>query len=152
MIRVVGYSFRFQKLMDLKEREKEDSKTKYSESLGFLNREMQELEGLTQSLQQWEEKRVELERQATPIQRLLEIHSYIQHLENLIVKKHEKVHEAEKKTESLHLELSEKMRDFQVWEKWKEKTYKEYQDEMMQREQKEMDELAIQRFVRRGGT
>ncbi|MEW9667636.1 flagellar export protein FliJ [Ammoniphilus sp. 3BR4] len=149
---MAGFSFRFQKLMDLKDREKEDSKAKYSESLASLNKEQIELDELVQRIQQWEKKRAEMVMKALPAQLLLEVCSYIQHLEKLYLQKQKQVDKAEQRVSASHLQLTEKMRELRVWENWKNNSYKEFQHEALQREQKELDELALQRYVRRGGT
>lgn len=151
MRRMSGYLFRFQKLMDLKTKEKDEIKTKYAESLQALHAQQQELETLQAMILEWEYKRTNWGEKAVPIQQLTSISTYIQHLEQLVSRKLKDIEDTEQHANRYHLQLTEKMRECQVWEHWKEKDHEEFKYAAIQVEQKEMDELALQRFIRQGG-
>ncbi|WP_255438250.1 flagellar export protein FliJ [Ammoniphilus sp. YIM 78166] len=146
-----GYLFRFQKLMDLKTKEKDEIKTKYAESLQALHAQQQELETLQAMILEWEHKCSNWGGESVPIQQLASISSYIQHLEQLVSRKLKDIDFAEQEANHYHSQLTEKTKECQVWDHWKEKDYQEYKHAAIRMEQKEMDELALQRFIRQGG-
>lgn len=148
---MAGFVFRFQKIMDIKENEKEEAKMVYAESLSRLREREQELDHLLNLQKQWELRWRELEKQPVSIQKLLEIQTYLGYLGQQIKQKRDKIFQAEQDADSFQQTLIDKSKELQVWEKWKNKSYTEYQEEEHQREQKFMDELGLQQYVRGGG-
>lgn len=148
---MAGFVFRFQKIMDIKENEKEEAKMEYAESLSRLREQEQELAHLLNLKKQWELRWNDIEKQPVSIQLLLEIQTYLRHLNQQIQKKRNKIFRAEQEADSFQQTLIDKSKELQVWEKWKDKSFLEYQEVELQCEQKIMDELGLQQFVRGGG-
>lgn len=148
---MAGFRFRFQKVMDMKQNEKEQAKAEYAGFLLQITQKEQELEGIQDLKRQWEEKWLGFQNQSVSIHTLLDTQVYIQHLENQIRIKKQELGFIEQQADEYQQRLIEKTKEVQVWETWKDKKALEYQEEFNQLEQKLMDELGLQRYIRKGG-
>ncbi|MBE0343522.1 flagellar export protein FliJ, partial [Paenibacillus sp. 28ISP30-2] len=78
-----------------------------------------------------------------------ELQAYVNHLDQCITRKHRDVQYAQQNVQSKQTVLTDKMLDEQVWLKAREKANVKFQQEMLLREQNELDEMASVRFAMR---
>lgn len=145
------YHFPLQKVMDLKEQDKEESKLKYGEAIANWKKGQDELFALQSLRDKWQAIRADSAEHQISIQRLHELESYIKHLGRLLEEKKIEMDVLEERLNLLQQQYTDKEKDFKAWEELKEKSYAVYKDQKDKQEQSEMDEIAILRFARRRG-
>jgi flagellar protein FliJ len=145
---MANYHFPLQKVMELKHKQMEELKLKHAECTSIHQVIEKQLADLWTKKKQWEEKSTLTENDFFFVGNLLEINSYLRYLTSQIEDKEKELNLAAEQVRISRLHLTEKMKEFQVWEKWKEKSYETYQEQLNQVEQKELDEMALQIYMR----
>lgn len=143
------FRYAYQKVLDLKSNEKTQAEWMLSAAVGHLHSEQHSLEQLYT-----EKKNTAIKIQAemescSSIQSLNELQYYVDFLDQCISTKLQDVFRAEQVVENKKIVLNEKMLDEKVWMKSKEKAQGRFQQEMLLREQNELDEMATVRFAMR---
>jgi flagellar FliJ protein len=143
------FRYAYQKVLDLKSNEKTQAEWMFSAAVGHLHSEQQSLEQLYT-----EKKNTAIKIQAemencSSIQSLNELQYYVDFLDQCISTKLQDVFRAEQVVENKKIILNDKMLDEKVWMKSKEKAQGRFQQEMLLREQNELDEMATVRFAMR---
>lgn len=143
------FQYSFQKVVDLKTNEKSQAEWLLSSAVGELQAEEQTLQQLVS-----ERNRVMMTIQSTagdcaPLSKIQEMQAYINHLDQCIARKNKDVQHAQQNVQSKQTFLTDKMLDEQVWLKAREKASVRFQQEMLLREQNELDEMASVRFAMR---
>lgn len=145
---MVNFQFPLQKVMELKEKQVDELKIKHTEYIASLQTiELQHNE-LLMKKKQWEDKSSLAENEKMHVGNLLEIDSYLRYLTAQILDKEKELGLAHEQVQVSRHQLTEKMKEFQVWEKWKQKSREAHQEQLNQIEQKELDEMALQIYVR----
>lgn len=143
------FRYVYQKVVDLKSNEKTQAEWMLSAAIGELQSEQCSLEQL-----QEEKARIhamildEMENCASMV-KLQELQRYMDYIEDSIIRKIGDVRRAEVNVDHKKTILSGKMLDEKVWLKAKEKAKAKFQQEMLLREQNELDEMATIRFAMR---
>lgn len=143
----MSFIYSFQKILDMKEKEKEQAEISYSKSMQALHREQKRLSDLVKNKQQVEERMVRKEENIS-LAELKTNYEYVGHLQRMIVQANETKVQAEKDVETKQGILSERAMDQKIWEKLKEHSFEKYKERMLQIEQKELDEIAVARYYR----
>ncbi|WP_334072984.1 MULTISPECIES: flagellar export protein FliJ [Paenibacillus] len=143
------FRYVYQKVVDLKSNEKTQAEWMLSAAVGILQAEQCSLEQLVE-----ERSRIhtaiqnEMENKASMI-KLQELQRYMDYLENCITRKIGDVQRAEVNVDQKKSILSTKMLDEKVWLKARDKAKEKFQQELLLREQNELDEMATVRFAMR---
>ncbi len=143
------FRYVYQKVVDLKSNEKTQAEWMLSAAVGVLQAEQCSLEQLLEERTRMHSViQTEMENKASMI-KLQELQRYMDYLEGCINRKIGDVKRAEVNVDHKKTVLSGKMLDEKVWLKAKEKAKDKYQQEMLLREQNELDEMATVRFAMR---
>jgi len=141
----VRFHYAFQQIVDLKSGEKTQAEWKLSEAVQKLSEEEKNLHRLfTEREGLLKQTGAEASR-CTTASRLMQLQTYLQHIDREIAGKRENVRIAERHVTERRLGLSQKTLEEKVWLKAKERAYHRYVSLMRKREQAELDEMASAR-------
>jgi flagellar FliJ protein len=133
--------------VDLKANEKTQAEWMLSSALGELQAQEKSLDELLVqrstlmlSLQNAAENR-------TPMSKIIEMQSYVDYLDKCIARKHSDINKAHVEVQHKQDNLNTKMLDEKVWLKARDKAKNIFQQDMILREQNELDEMATVRFA-----
>lgn len=141
------FNYAFQKVVDLKTNEKTQAEWMLSAAVGVLHAEMNSLEQLIDHRRSIAEAMIDAAGRKVDLQSLQAMQQYGEHLERCIASKSKDVNHAELNVEHKKAQLNGKMLDEKVWLKAKDKAYESFCQEMLHREQSELDEMATVRFA-----
>ncbi|WP_438350136.1 flagellar export protein FliJ [Paenibacillus sp. FA6] len=141
------FHYAFQNIVNLKGNEKTQAEWILSNAIAKLQEE-------ENSLQEFENMRHEMTNQlqleienSAPAVKVQAIQTYVEHLEQCIIRKHADVRKANVAVRKSQSHLTDKMLDEKVWTKSREKAKNKFQHETLLREQNELDEIATVRFA-----
>ncbi|GAB6988914.1 flagellar export protein FliJ [Paenibacillus pini] len=143
------FQYAFQKIVDLKSNEKTQAEWMLSSAIGKLQAEEKTLHELLDSRDYMANQLQEAAGTKTPVAKIREIQSYVEHLELCIIQKNSDVHRANDHVKKEKIHLSDKLLDEKVWLKARDKAKDSFVKQMLQREQGELDEMATVRFAMR---
>jgi flagellar FliJ protein len=141
------YEFSFQKVLDVKEKEKEAAKNEF----GSSKQRQMELEEKLEGLEVEKEKVYNQYNDVTrkTVWEFLEVQQELDHF-NLQVK--QLTHQSKQlhqEVELKHEVLIAKTKEAKVWNLWKDKSKNAFQMEQARKEQAMLDEMAVLRYSRR---
>lgn len=142
------FRYSFQQIVDLKNNEKTQAEWILSEALGRLRTEETSLYHLFEKKTELSEHIASVSGNATTISQMLILQSYMDHLDQQIVKKNQEIKQAQHIVVKKQEHLSEKMIDEKVWTKAREKAYTQYKVIAGRKEQEDLDEISTNRFKR----
>lgn len=143
------FRYVYQKVVDLKSNEKTQAEWMLSAAVGILQAEQYSLEQLMDERSHTHAAiQNEMENKASMI-KLQELQRYMDYLETCITRKIGDVQRAEVNVDQKKTILTTKMLDEKVWLKARDKAKEKFQQEMLLREQNELDEMATVRFAMR---
>lgn len=140
------FRYSFQKIVDLKNTEKTQAEWVLSGAVGRLREEEESLTSLRSEKENVQWAMCRSAEQAVPVSELMAYQHYVAHLEHRIERKCEDVLYAERVVVQKREALSSKMMEEKVWSQAREKAFRQFQAEMLKKEQEELDEIAVVRF------
>lgn len=143
----MGFTYHFQKVVDLKSKEKTQAEWLLSSAIGKLQAEENHLLELVRDRENLMEGISSFSLQRASASSLQEMNRYVHYLDECITRKNNDVAHAEVKVKQNQAFLNDKMLDEKVWNQAREKEKMHYQQEMLLREQNELDEMATVRFA-----
>ncbi|GGA39751.1 flagellar export protein FliJ [Paenibacillus physcomitrellae] len=143
------FNYAFQKVVDLKTNEKTQAEWMLSAAIGVLQNEMSSLEQLVEDKRKLAAAIQEEAQKSSSCLKLQALQQYSDHLERCIALKSKDVDNAEQNVEKNKAHLSSRMLDEKVWLKAKDKALDAFRQQMLLREQNELDEMATVRFAMR---
>ncbi|WP_068619346.1 flagellar export protein FliJ [Paenibacillus tuaregi] len=141
----MNFKYMYQKVVDLKSNEKTQAEWMLSAAIGELQAEQRTLEQLMEDKARANEAM--LSEGGSSMLRLQELQRYVEHLDRCIKKKLEDIESAEINVEHKKSQLSSRLLDEKVWLKAKEKAKTAFEQQILLREQNELDEMATVRFA-----
>ncbi|MDR9854541.1 flagellar export protein FliJ [Paenibacillus sp. VCA1] len=141
------FQYAFQKIVDLKTNEKTQAEWMLSSAIGRLQEEKKSLEELLESREQMAKQLQEAAERRAPVSKIREFQMYADHLQQCIERKYSDVAQADSNVQMKKKQLSHKMLDEKVWLKARDKAKSSFQQNMLLREQNELDEMATVRFA-----
>ncbi|NBD22468.1 flagellar export protein FliJ [Paenibacillus glycinis] len=141
------FQYAYQKIVDLKTSEKSQAEWQLSVVVGKLSQEELSLRKLREDRAAWSEKLQNASVHAVPLTEILTIQTYIDFLDDGILRKLRDVKKAESAVEAGRRFLSDRMVDEKAWLKSKEHALHRFKSEMSVKEQNALDELATARFL-----
>jgi flagellar FliJ protein len=146
----MGYHFKFEKILQIKEREKEEVQSEY-------HRARRQFEQVAEKLYELLKKKEDLlafqETQLAsgfPVYEIQHYQQFISNLEKMIDYQQKLVMNARNRMYWFENQLKEKNMEVKKYEKIKEKDWQKYKKLLGQMENKEMDELSVIQFLNRG--
>ncbi|MCM3110152.1 flagellar export protein FliJ [Lederbergia lenta] len=147
----MNYNFKFQKILNLREREKEEAFNLYQDSVRNFEESAEKLFDLLKKKENLEHYMSEQLSQGFSILEIRHYQHFISNLEKTIEHHQIVVMNARNKMNWREEELKESNIEMKKYEKLKERNYKSYMKELSQLENMQLDEIsAIQYFHREG--
>jgi len=144
------YQFKFQKVLTIKEQEKEEAKLKFEQSLNTFENEATKLYHLLKKKEELEEiQRNELQT-GISVQMIRHHQYFLANLMKQIQLQQEKVMKARMKMQYEEQKLLDKNIEVKKFEKMKEKDFANFNYEMDKLESKWLDELTMLQLANRG--
>ncbi|MFS0553050.1 flagellar export protein FliJ [Brevibacillus sp. 179-C9.3 HS] len=143
------FQFHLQKVLDLKEKEKEQAEWAFGKSIQRKNEEEWKLSQLTDHHEEMTMKLQEVQMQTCSAAQLISITQYQQSVARSITNQQRTLHGCEQDVERCQSRLTERMKESQLWQRLREKSLHQFLDDQKQREQKELDEIGTQLYLRR---
>lgn len=144
----MSYEFSLQKLLDLKEKEKEQLQSALASSMKNLENEMEVNVALHQKRENIETEVLQSQAISTSIASLNELHAYQQRLLRSIKQSDQRVAKAEKEVDRKRQQVIEKTREEKTYQVLKSREWTRYQYEQNRLEQNMLDEISINLYLR----
>lgn len=144
------YQFKFEKIMTLKEREKDEALSVYNESVKRFEEVAEKLYELMKKKEDLEEYQARRLVAGLPVQEIRHHQQFISNLQKTIDQYQKMVINARNHMDFHQEKLLRKNIEVKKYVKIKEKGKLEFLQEMKQDEAKQMDDISIQHFVHRG--
>jgi flagellar protein FliJ len=144
----MSFVYSFQKLLDLKEKEKEQAEMGYTKSRQALEKEDALLQKLVRDKEHMQHAIYQKTEANITLADLRNSYEYLDHMQQLIIKAHHTRAQAEQDMRHKQETLQQKALDEKVWIKLKENSHMQYTEKVKQQEQKELDEMAVARYYR----
>jgi flagellar FliJ protein len=143
------FQFHLQKVLDLKEKEKEQAEWAFGKSVQRKNEEEWKLAQLTVQHDEMTHMLEETQMQTCSAAQLISITQYQQSVARSITRQQRTLRGCEQDVERCQSHLTERMKESKLWHRLREKSLYQFLDEQRQREQKELDEIGTQLYLRR---
>lgn len=143
------FQFRLETLLKYRRMQKEQAQLNFSRALQTLSEEKNKLTGLNQQLNQCFDTFKDSQHQAISIEKLKNYNIYIDKIKKGIKEQSERVNNAEMALQDCQEQLQKEIKNCEVVEKLKSHRLLQYQSEVLSEEQKFLDELGLQNFVRK---
>lgn len=144
------YQFKFDRILQIKEREKEEASTLYQESI-------KKFEEVAQKLYEYLKRKEDLEAyqmsrlsNGLSVQEIRHYQQFISNLEKSIDYYQKMVINARNRMNYYQEKLVEKNIEVKKFEKMREKGFNQFMEEMKFIEAKQMDDISIQQYMHRG--
>lgn len=141
------FHYTFQKVVDLKSNEKTQAEWMLSSAIGELKAQESSLEQLVSERGRLLDALLQAAENCASMSVIREMQDYVDYLDKCIARKHADIDRANTVVESRKDELTGKMLDEKVWLMAKDKAKMIFTQNMMLREQNELDEMATVRFA-----
>jgi len=149
-IKPMTYQFKFEKIMTLKEREKDEALSVYNESVKRFEQAAEKLYELMKRKEDLEEYQSRRLVEGLPVQEVRHHQQFIVNLQKSIDQYQRMVMNARNHMNFNQEKLLQKNIEVKKYVKIKEKGEIEFLELLKQDEAKEMDDISIQQFVHRG--
>ncbi|MBB6443844.1 flagellar export protein FliJ [Bacillus benzoevorans] len=146
----MAYQFKFEKIMTLKEREKDEALSIYNESVKRFEQTAEKLYELMKRKEDLEEYQSRRLSEGLPVQEIRHHQQFIANLQKSIDQYQKMVMNARNHMTFNQEKLLQKNIEVKKYVKIKEKDKIEFLDLLKQDEAKVMDDISIQQFVHRG--
>lgn len=144
------YTYRFQKVLELKENEKEKSLEDYNRSVSEFEKAAEKLYDCLKKKEVLEERTVRQLNTGMPVQEIRHFQQFVTNLEKTITHYQRMVVMTRENMNEKQIELTEKNIEVKKYEKMKEKHYEVHLEHVKASESRFMDDLSIQTFALRG--
>ncbi len=144
------FSFRFQRLLELKQRKEDQRKAELGEVMAIFNREFDQLGDLKNTFGSYRNTSHAITDQRLDASLMGVNASYLLRLQREIGEQREHLHRIESLVEDKRGKLLEATRERKVYEILKERAEEEHKRESMRQERIQLDEIGEQLYIRRG--
>lgn len=143
------FQFHLQKVLDVKEKETEQAEWDFGKSIQRKNEEEWKLGQLHELHEEATGMLHSVQAEPVSVAHLMEITRYRQSVERSIHNQKQMVYGCVREMERCQMLLTERMKETQLWHKLRERAHGQYLEAEKQREQKEMDEIGTQLYLRK---
>ena len=141
------YQYKFEKILTIKEKEKNDSESKYSKALKEFETEAENLYQVLKKKEELLDSQSEQLKRGLSVQQVRHNQHFMENHEKMIAHYQKRVVDTRSKMQFYHQLLIEKNVEVKKYEKIKEKDYQRYFNEMKYEENRQMDEISIQQYM-----
>jgi flagellar protein FliJ len=146
----MNYQFKFEKLLTIKEKEKNDANSKYNEALKRFEEVAEKLYKLLKKKEDLHIFQQEKLSAGLSVQDIRHHQQFMDNLEKMIKQCQKEVIETRHRMNLFQTKLLEKNVEVKKYEKIKEKDFQRFLDVIKEADQKNMDEISIQQYVSKG--
>ncbi|OEH91262.1 flagellar export protein FliJ [Bacillus solimangrovi] len=146
----MSYQFKLEKIMNLKEREKDESVGEYNEAVKAFQEVGQRLYELLKKKEDLESVKHTQIRKKISISEIQQTERFIKSLEQSIMHVQQLVAQSREKMNVKEVKLVEKNIEVKKFERIKENQWNSHQESLKFEEKKLMDEISIQQYMHRG--
>ena len=143
------YQYKFEKILTLKEKEKNDSESKYTEAVREFESEAENLYQMLKKKEELLDLQSEQLKFGLSVQQVRYNQHFLENQEKLISHYQKRVMETRSKMHFYHQLLVEKSVEVKKYEKIKEKDFQRYFNSVKYEENRQMDEISIQQYMSR---
>jgi len=143
-----SFTFRLETLLKFRKMQKEQAQIAFWQATNQFQVEKQKLVELEIKLSQNIEQLRNYQQDALTIETLRAYQYYFEKIKYEIAKQNESVLASDEKRKECLRNLEEAVKKHKIVEKFREKKLQHYQDEMIKEEQKMLDEIGLQLYVR----
>ncbi len=143
------YQYKFEKILTLKEKEKNDSKSRYTEAVKEFESEAEHLYQMLKKKEELLDLQSEQLKLGLSVQQVRHNQNFLENHEKMIAHYQKRVMETRSKMQFYHQLLIEKNVEVKKYEKIKEKDFQRYFNTMKYEENRQMDEISIQQYMSR---
>lgn len=147
----MGYAFKFERILTLKEREKEEVFSLYEESIKKFEEAAEKLYELLKKKEDMEEYQFQRLQNGLPVEEIRHYQQFIGNLEKSIDYYQKMVIHARNRMNYYQEKLKEKNVEVKKYEKIKERDFAKFIEDLKREENKQMDEISIQQQIRYKG-
>lgn len=142
------YQFSLQKLLDLKEKEKELLQSALSTAMKNLEEEQLIQSKLMNQRNDVGNQLVRLQEESTPISILMGLHSFQQRLEKNIVQSSQRVAKSEQDVNQKMQQVVDKSKEERTYQILKDRELRRFTYEQNRKEQNDLDEISMNLYLR----
>jgi flagellar FliJ protein len=142
------FHYHLQKVLDLKEKETEQAKWAFGKSVQRKIEEETKLYQLTERREKMTLYLHEVQHQACSAAQLIDITRYRQAIDHAITVQQGTLYGCEQEVEQCKTRLTARMQESQLWQRLREKAEEQFSEQEKLREQKVLDEIGINRYLR----
>lgn len=146
----MGYQFRFQKIMDIKENEKEKSLAEYNQSVHDFENVAHKLYDSLKQKEELEENTISRLNKGMSVQEIRHYQQFVTNLEKTISHYQKLVLLTRNRMNEKQVKLMQHNIEVKKYEKLKQKQQENYHINMKHLDNKHMDDLSIQSYMYRG--
>lgn len=143
----MNYQYKFEKILTIKEKEKNDASSKYNESV-------KKFEEVAEKLYRHLKKKEDMQnfqqvklKEGMAVQEIRHHQQFMDNIEKLLARIQQEVVEARYRMNAYQEKLIEKNIEVKKYEKIKEKDFDKFLDHIKEIENKNMDEISIRQFI-----
>ena len=143
------YHYKFEKLLTIKEKEKSDSESRYTEAVKEFESEAENLYQMLKKKEELLDLQSEQLKLGLSVQQVRYNQHFLENQEKLITHFQKRVIETRSKMQFYHQLLIEKNIEVKKYEKIKEKDFQRFFNTVKYEENRQMDEISIQQYMSR---
>ncbi|MFJ5622112.1 flagellar export protein FliJ [Peribacillus loiseleuriae] len=144
------YQYKFDKILTIKENEKNDVLVKYNETIKKFEEVAEKLYKLLKKKEDLLQFQQEKLTQGLTVQEIRHNQQFMDNLENIIMHNQKEVIQARQAMNMQQSKLMEKNIEVKKYEKIKEKDFQKFLEEIKEADNKNMDEISIRQFHSKG--
>lgn len=143
------FQYPLQKILDLKVREKEQAEWAFGKSVQKKNEEEEKLLRMHERKEELTQYLFAVQHQPCSAAQLLDITRYHQTMDKAIQNQQKRLFGCEQEMEVFKQRLTMKMQESELWQRLREKAQESFDQADKLRDQKELDEIGINRYLRK---
>lgn len=147
---IMAYQYKFDRVMSIKENEKDRLMAEYNEAVQEFEKVGQQLYEYLKQKEQLIDEHAAKMRMGLSIMDVKQFQLFIANLEKMIVVYQQKVMSARQTMQLVELKLRDKNMEVKKFEKMKVKDFQRYKETQKELESKQMDEVSIQQYMLKG--
>ncbi|MEK3800269.1 flagellar export protein FliJ [Peribacillus sp. FSL H8-0477] len=143
----MNYHYKFEKILTIKEKEKNDASSKYNESVKKFEEVAEKLYKLLKKKEDMQNFQQVKLKEGMAVQEIRHHQQFMDNIEKLLARIQQEVVEARYRMNAYQEKLIEKNIEVKKYEKIKEKDFDKFLDQIKEIENKNMDEISIRQFI-----
>lgn len=143
----MNYQYKFEKILTIKEKEKNDASSKYNESVKKFEEVAEKLYKLLKKKEDMQNFQQVKLKEGMAVQEIRHHQQFMDNIEKLLARIQQEVVEARYRMNAYQEKLIEKNIEVKKYEKIKEKDFDKFLDQIKEIENKNMDEISIRQFI-----